>query len=186
MLGLPALAGDHAAGSAPDKWSARLPRSAHMAWCSAKCNRYHEISLRSCETKCGTVDAPALPGRGRAIVKHMPLMATTAAAMRLCPRITEHMIRRSAHGVGDRCIETGPASAAVEFGARRKEWERAASAIISAGPAFAIQLVRMRSFCPRLPQHVILHRCQPLSPLGIRQAKRKAVAVDAGLCSRGS
>src|SRR4029077_7264590 len=124
----------------------------------------------------GRVNAIALAGRGRAVVKNVTQMRVALAAADFGPFHAERAIRFLGNVlVVDWLGKAGPAAAAVEFIERREKRLPADNIDINSGAMIIPILVAKRRFGAALLGHVILLRRELLFQLLGRRLGRSLI-----------
>ncbi len=115
----------------------------------------HRSSVRP-ELQRYPVDAVALSGRRRSIVKDVAEMPAAVPAVNLCTRHEERAVSRGADSTRDCLPEAGPACSAIELGRRGIHRQVASSAHESAGTLLLVERARAGPLGAVPPQHAVL------------------------------
>src|SRR5439155_23550452 len=120
------------------------------------------------EIQRGGVDAPALAGRLRTVVEHVPQVRAAAPAADLGPHHEEAaVLAELSVGQVHRLGEARPAGAGVELGVRPEELSATGSAVVGAVGVCVPVLPGEGSLRAVLPQHVELLRRELLTPFAL-------------------
>src|SRR5712671_4484505 len=119
------------------------------------------------EHQAKAVDAIAKASRLRSVVEDVAEMAAAAAAMHLGAQDAVGAVLGLADGVSQRLIKTRPASAAFEFGLRRKQRQVATGAGKNALAMLFQERTRSRPFGALVAQYLVLLRGKLRAPFGV-------------------